>query len=442
MWIRNDRRFRLSGVLVSALVELLAPLGAAGQEPIVPLQLSFSDPGARSMGFGGAFVALADDATAALANPAGLVQLVEPELSIEGRQWSYSTPFTERGRVEGLPSGIGIDTVAGLETARSMNTVTGLSFLSAVYPKGNWSLALFRHQLADFEFQSETQGIFGGGTNSFQERFFDQRVRTDLELVSYGVSGGYRISEKLALGFGVIYHDMSLSTEATMFLPDDDSLAGILGPTSYLPESSLLSVSNHFDGTDWALAGGFLWRPSRGWTLGGVYRQGPETEIEAEVTAGEARDFGVPPGGVLSRISGVPLELPGLVGLGCAYRSPNDRLTVSFQWDRIDYSSIPESLRLDDMTVDDADELHLGGEYVFLGSTPILAVRIGAWLDPDHQLRATSDDPFLRALLPRGEDEMHYAVGLGFAFEGFQIDLGIDLADRVDTASLSAIYSF
>lgn len=36
-------------------------------------QFSFSNPGARSLGFGGAFVALADDATASFANPAGLV---------------------------------------------------------------------------------------------------------------------------------------------------------------------------------------------------------------------------------------------------------------------------------------------------------------------------------------------------------------------------------
>jgi len=52
------------------------PDRVAAQEPVVPLQMSFSDPGARSMGLGGAFVALADDATAAFSNPAGLVQLV------------------------------------------------------------------------------------------------------------------------------------------------------------------------------------------------------------------------------------------------------------------------------------------------------------------------------------------------------------------------------
>jgi hypothetical protein len=37
------------------------------------------------MGFGGAFVALADDATAAFANPSGLVQLTKPEVSIDVR---------------------------------------------------------------------------------------------------------------------------------------------------------------------------------------------------------------------------------------------------------------------------------------------------------------------------------------------------------------------
>jgi hypothetical protein len=37
---------------------------------------------------------------------------------------------------------------------------------------------------------------------------------------------------------------------------------------------------------------------------------------------------------------------------------------------------------------------------------------------------------------------MHYAAGLGVAMRRFQIDLAVDFADRVDTVSLSAIYSF
>ncbi len=35
-----------------------------------------------------------------------------------------------------------------------------------------------------------------------------------------------------------------------------------------------------------------------------------------------------------------------------------------------------------------------------------------------------------------------YAVGLGFTFERFQIDLGADLSDLVDRVAPSAIYNF
>jgi long-subunit fatty acid transport protein len=441
MAIRVESLSSHTGVCALLLIALLAPADVASQEPIVPLELSYSDPGARSMGFGGAFVALADDATAAYANPAGLVQLARPEVSIEGRRWSYSTPFTQSGRVEGPPSGFGIDTVNGLRTDTSNEVVTGLSFLSVAYPKGKWSLAAYRHQLANFEYFSETQGLFGGGSNCCQIRQWDQQVTTDMEVVSYGISAAYRINDKLDIGFGAVYYDVFLLSQATMFLPDVLP-EGFFGPTSFFPERSLLSEDNVADDTDWGLTAGFVWRLPKGWKIGGVYRQGPEVELAAERKAGEASDLGVPPGGVLFRVSGVPLELPDVTGLGFAYRAPNGGLTVTFQWDYIEYSSITESLGLDDQTVDNAQELHLGGEYVFLRSKPIVAVRLGAWLDPDHQIRATTDDPFVQALLPRGDDEMHYTAGLGVALQSFQIDLGVDIADRVDTASVSVVYSF
>ena len=114
------------------------------------------------MGFGGAFVALADDATAAYANPAGLVQITRPEISLEGRSWSYATPFTEQGRIDGEPTGIGVDVVAGLRSGTSSHDATGVSFLSLVYPRNDWSVAFYRHRLADFESLTQTQGLFAG----------------------------------------------------------------------------------------------------------------------------------------------------------------------------------------------------------------------------------------------------------------------------------------
>jgi hypothetical protein len=88
------------------------------------------------------------------------------------------------------------------------------------------------------------------------------------------------------------------------------------------------------------------------------------------------------------------------------------------------------------------NELHLGAEYAFLDREPVIAVRGGVWLDPDHRFRSISDDVEHRLLFQEGEDEIHFSLGLGLAFKSFQIDLAADFSDLVDTFSLSAIYSF
>ena len=75
------RRFASS--LSWCLVAWVAAHSAASAQERPFLETSFSSPGARSLSLGGAFVAMADDATAAFANPSGLVQLARPEVSIE-----------------------------------------------------------------------------------------------------------------------------------------------------------------------------------------------------------------------------------------------------------------------------------------------------------------------------------------------------------------------
>lgn len=423
------------------LIGLAAPATARSQETIIPLQLSFSDPGARSLGFGGAFIALADDATAAFANPAGLVQLFKPEMSVELRNWSHSTPFTESGRAEGLPSGAGIDTIVGLRTATSRYDASGLSFLSLAFPRGDWSVAVFRHQYADLEFASETQGLFGG-TTCCQIRNFDQRATSDLNMASYGLAAATRVGDRFSIGVTLVYYDASLHAWAAEYRFDDDTIESFFARNSYLPSRSYLSTRLFLDDTSWTATGGFLWKPSDKWSLGGVYRQGARVNVGVEVTAGEAYDPDVAPGTVLVYQTGIPIDFPDDYGLGVAYRAPGGRLTLSAQWKRVEYSDIHDSLNLDDAVIDDADHLHLGAEYVFLDWTPIVALRLGAWRDPDHQMRSTISDPFNRALRPRGRDETHFALGIGVALRRYQIDLAVDYSDRVDTASLSAIANF
>ncbi len=49
------------------------------------IDFDFSSPGARSRGMGGAFVGLADDASSAITNPAGLAQLPRMQIYFEGK---------------------------------------------------------------------------------------------------------------------------------------------------------------------------------------------------------------------------------------------------------------------------------------------------------------------------------------------------------------------
>jgi len=445
-------------ILVVLVAVVIAPAIATAQETPSTFEFSFSNPGARSLGFGGAFAALADDATAAFANPAGLVQLVSLEVSAEVRHWRYSTPYIEGGRYEGEPTGTGLDTVDGLRTAVSEEQLTGLSFLSFVYPKGKWSFAVYRHQLANFRAQTDTQGLFHtGGTGTTTFRTFDRRWSTELEIVSYGAAAAYRINDRLSLGLGLVYFDGQLEAPFEWVLFDDLSGDSFFGPNSYLAERQLANGEMAFDDTDWGLNAGILWNLSERWSLGAFYRQGPEFRLIFEIRAGllaEMLDPSITEGTSILTVA-TPMQFPDVYGLGVAFRSPNGKLAVGFEWDRIEYSSIfgsfdpvvVETTEDDvdlglELAADDGDELRLGAEYAFLDLKPVLAMRAGVWRDPDHRFRSISSDPEHRALFQPGEDEVHVAVGIGLAFTSFQIDLAADFSDLVNTFSLSAIYSF
>ncbi len=443
--------------LVVLIAATIAAASGTAQETPSTFEFSFSNPGARSLGLGGAFAALADDATAAFANPAGLVQLVSLEVSAEVRHWSYSTPYIEGGRYEGEPTGIGLDTTEGLRTAVSEEQLTGLSFLSIVYPKGKWSFAVYRHQLANFRAQTATQGLFPGWETP---RAYDRRWSTELDIVSFGVAGAYRLSDRFSLGLGIVHFRGRLDAPFEWSLPDDiDTLQGVFGPTSYLPERQLANGEMAIEDSDWGLSAGLLWTFAEGWSLGAFYRQAPEFGLVFDVQAGplapEFLDPEFTPGATILTIA-TPMQFPDVYGLGFAFRSRDGRLAVGFEWDRVEYSSIFDSfdpvvtetldpdLDLETFLVaDDGDELRLGVEYAFLDLKPVLAIRAGVWLDPDHRFRSIHPyNPDHRALFQAGEDEIHVAVGLGLAFRSFQIDLAADFSDLVDTASLSVIYSF
>jgi long-subunit fatty acid transport protein len=430
---------------------LLASHPLLAQLAATTFEFSFSNPGARSLGFGGAFVALADDATAAFANPAGLVQLSRTEISGEGRLWNYTTPFTSGGRLSGLPTGIGLDDNESLllRFSEYSATLSGLSYLSFVYPKGDWSIAVYRHQLAKFESGVETQGFFASTSSGETYRLPDIRGSNSFEIATYGFAGALRINENLSIGIGLSYFIGSTQVITEFYEPVESTLPeGPFGPNVFDPQAIVTSSEALLDDTSWDVNLGLLWRINEQWSLGGAYRGGPSFAFAFEDRAGPQLEPTIPAGTILDQDDGLNLDFPAVLGAGLAYRSKGGTTTVSFEWDRVFYSNLIESIEREtseeqNIVTDDANELRLGIEYVFLKFRPVLALRGGIWLDPDHRIRSVAqDDAIARAFFKAGDDELHGAFGVGVVFDRFQIDFGIDLSELVKSASLSAIFGF
>ena len=261
--------------------------------------------------------------------------------------------------------------------------------------------------------------------------------------MTYALSGAFRLTESFSLGLGLTYFDSSLRAGEDIYAPDDDSLESFFGETSFLPGRKFAESLVTINDADFGFAAGLLWHLAERWRLGGFFRQGPELELDNRIAGSPASEIpGIPPG---SRFQfSTPIAFPDVYGLGVAYRSADGRLTLSCEWDRVEYSAIFESLG-DTSTaelIEDGDEYHLGGELAFVHTRPVLAVRLGVWHDPDHGVKSPVQEPLVQALFGETGDEIHYSLGFGAVFQRFQIDFGADFSDRRDTISLSGIYSF
>lgn len=423
---RTDRSVRAAAALALAAA-LAVPAAAGAQQALASnrFNFDFSNPGARSLGFGGAFAGLADDATAAFANPAGLVQLTRPEVSLEVRSWDRSPSFLAGGRESGEPTGRGIDTVSGFVFGRDDSSETGPSFAAAVLPRGRWSFAVYGHRLSSFEITAEFQGVFSDEPDLFPPiRSLAFRERVDLEIVSAGAAAARRIGERLSVGLALVHSDVSLARDFEVFLYDLRFPDSAYDPIPFVPERRIAGQTLTIDDTDLTFQAGALWRATDRLSAGAFYRRGAQTSGPLHA---RSEFFGD-----VSESEGTgTLRVPDVWGAGLAYRSPDGRVTVSGEVDRLGYRGLFEE-RLDGelstfAEYRDAWNYHLGAELALLARRPILALRLGGWLEPEADL---------------GDDVVHLAAGVGIAAERFQVDLAADLADELNVVSASLIWAF
>lgn len=421
-----------------------AALGQTNSEINSGLQFNFSSPGARSLSLGGAFIGLADDATAAYTNPAGLTALSKPEFSIEGRRFEYQSSFLSAGSASGLPTGNGVDSVNGPVFDESTAIVNDLSFASGVYPIGRLVLAVYWHELANFRASAQTEGAFFDDPDpnilDGRNRLFPTISSVRLRVRSVGGSAAYRFGDTLSVGVGVSRFDYVQNTTLTRYF-----LNSKYAPAAYdAPGGRETAVG---DDSDVAVNVGLLWKPTRTFSIGAVFRQGPSFSAQA-------MDALLNPDGsvrqVLLSVAG-KFHVPDVYGVGIAF-TPLNSLTITADYDRVRYSQLTDGMvdvlndrdRAVGYVIDDGNEAHLGVQFARPVGIVVIAVRAGSWYDPDHKIRYTQDSPASQVVLFRGgKNVFHYSGGLGIAIgEHFQIDAAGDFASTVKTGSVSTVVRF
>ena len=447
------RRMICGLVLALAVAFRSSPLLAqTNLETNAGVQFNFSTPGAGNLGLGGAFLGLAFDASAAYTNPAGLTVIGAPEALVELRHWRYTHVFTDRGRIEGeTPGGGGaFDDHAGLIDGRARDQVSDVSYAAYVYPLRDWSFAVYRHQLVNFEANFSTQGAYLESTRgrnplgipgTLDGRLAALRNSMQVNITAYGGAVAYRLGKGFSLGLAASYFDFAIDSLAERSLPEFDKPPS---PSDRLVNLQTQRGNDH----DFGVSAGVLWEsPRKTWGIGGVFRQGPDFTFEARSDPAET---------ALVRFqqkqSQALFHVPDVFGIGFAFR-PRDDFRMALDYDRVLYSQLTKgfvdifglstlptgsSPELEHFVIDDADELHLGLEYSFLRHWPVLNVRAGAWYDPDHSLRFEGQNVGFKAVFRRRGDQMHYTAGAGLALRRIQLDAAIDYSERVSTLSLSA----
>jgi len=376
---------------------------------ILGVDFRFNNPGARANAMGGAFIGLADDATAAYTNPAGLTILTEPEFSIEYKIGKITTHFQ--------------DDVSKKEFD---DTVSGLSFLSYVYPAENATIALFRHQLLN----TESNFVWEDSNGDLQ------KVKVNLDAVTLGIGAGFKLTDTFSFGLSIGMAQLDYDSTNRRFDSTQDP---------YPDPREWETVSDTDNAEHYTVS--LLWNPLEGFNIGLVYRMGPEFEAVKQRYHWNDPD----PWYALEWEHDHILKIPDVWGLGFSFRFLSN-LTATLDINYIEYSDLAddfvneEGVKDTDWKIDDEVEVRLGLEYIIdINETP-LALRAGYYYRPDHRLqyKGTDEPDLIRLFGDKGDDHDHiFSVGFGAVLtQKFQIDVAAAAGQYIKEGSLSIVYRF
>lgn len=460
------RRFVLLAVV--ALVAL--PLFAQNTdiESLSGLQFNFGNPGARSLGMGGAFLGLADDASAAEANPAGLTILRKPEVSVEARNYLQQQVLTTTGTYPDLVR-TGFNnysnrlevTFASIVAPLGDNFTIGGYYHEPLRNSGAGSVLPTRNSLTGQLETDVPQAYFApGGTGPISleqcQAIVDQTgdpesclrvsikpfvTAVDIKEQTYGVAAAWKVG---TFSMGVTgryqrFDESSLTLRLdNNFRFDSISVQATSDPNVYAPRQE----------HDITWAAGVKWAPGDKFSVGGVYKKG------ATFSAPVFESFASTGLDNFSPVAPTKFHFPDVYGVGVSLR-PIPVLTLNADAVRVTYSHLTDQFisTVSDLQpisnffqIEDVTELHAGAEYFFSTKVPI-ALRGGYWRDPAHSLAwkgpLNGIEPIAAGILfPKGQAQNHWSVGAGLAWPRFQIDAAYDTSKYYKIGSLSVVTRF
>jgi len=305
----------VSGIIFLFAVEHVYSNPALSDFPVLPPGaeiLATSPPvpvgsGARARGMGSAFIAVADDATAASWNPGGLGQLQKPEISVVGSYFSRSETY----------SGDHVVSQGSRE-----NFFLDLNYLSAAYAKNIWRRNIF--------FSLNYQKLFDFGRKledfdflAFYDKGYEVEARWQIERVNFQQEGSlYTFSPAMAIEF-----KPGLYIGFTYNIWSDH----VTGKSQWTGKVKLTNMENgsytkinykykNFRGDNYTL--GFLWRVTPCIQLGGVYKKSFRANVTQEwyARSGEKKEWGWAEYPAGEHEEAYTIDFPTAYGVGLSFR--------------------------------------------------------------------------------------------------------------------------
>jgi long-chain fatty acid transport protein len=398
--------------LGTAFVLLLAASSPAFTQVV---SLNRAGSGARAAGMGNAFMAIADDGTAASWNPAGLSQLRQPEFSL------VHAAAKRRQFLEGFRT---LDRSAAFTDLKTTTNSANIEFASAALPFtiGSRPVTVQLGWRRLYQFSDGVRGITRRVPISAESRpegaiRFDNASDGSVDI--WALAGAVRLTSRLSLGVSAdFYHG---EWEDRVNLSEDP---GIRGPTDFISRKGTNEIGDHTISFGLLLAYPAV-------KVGLVYHRTLHSGYD--LTQFERSSLNEAIDRSFSQAAGYQLRFPRSVGLGVAWvPRPLLRFAVDLTYDEwkkflvrapngllSGFDGLPPGLTSARNTV----TLNAGVERLFQVDGRYVPLRLGFSREPqggrDPMLRVDANQTILAAGSGVNTNSLKFDVSIEYRWGGF-----------------------